>query len=88
MRKILIITVLLLTVSFADEVVTFDNNWADNPLFNVNYETPSGIEIVFSMHEMVVAEMEIDGIMMKNFGVPGIFLPNDLWQIYCYSSRC
>ena len=77
MRKILIITVLLLTVSFADEVVTFDNNWADNPLFNVNYETPSGIEIVFSMHEMVVAEMEIDGIMMKNFGVPGIFLPND-----------
>ena len=39
MRKILIITVLLLTVSFADEVVTFDNNWADNPLFNVNYET-------------------------------------------------
>jgi len=77
MRKILIITVLLLTVSFADEVVTFDNNWADNPLFNVNYETPSGIEIVFSMHQMVVAEMEIDGTMMKNFGVPGIFLPND-----------
>ncbi len=76
-KKVLFIMVLLLGVSFAAEVVTFDNNWASKPLFNVDYETPMGIEITFSIHEMVIEETEINGISMKNFGIPGVFLPND-----------
>ena len=76
-KKVLFMMVLLLGVSFAAEIVTFDNNWASKPLFNVDYETPMGIEITFSIHEMVVEETEINGVPMKNFGVPGIFLPND-----------
>ena len=83
MCKILVIMVLLLSVSVATDMVTdaekvtFDNNWADRSLFTVVSETPVGVEIVFSMHEMVVEEMEIGGMPMKNFGVPGMLLPND-----------
>ena len=74
---LLISTMLLFAFGFANEKVTFDNNWADNPLFNVISETPFGMEVIFSTHEMIVEEMDLDEIPMKTYGVPGIFLPND-----------
>ncbi len=77
MIRIFSVTMLLFSISFATRMVTFDNNWAHNPLFNVVYENPMGIEIVFSMHRMVIEETEVDGILMQTFGVPGIILPND-----------
>ncbi|MCK4421320.1 hypothetical protein KAW48_05930, partial [candidate division WOR-3 bacterium] len=76
MRRILILICLLPVLGFA-EAVTFDNNWAENPLFSVISENPAGIEVVFSTHMIVIEETEIDGILMKTFGVPGVFLPND-----------
>ncbi len=76
MRKVLGMTVLFLSISFS-EVITFENNWAENPLFNMVSESPNGVEIVFSMQKLVIEEMEIDGLLMKSFGVPGMFLPND-----------
>jgi len=77
MRKIAGLMVLLFSVSLAltSEVVTFDGNWAQNPLFNVVSESPAGIEFIFSMHQMVTEEQVIDGVPMKSFGVPGVFLP-------------
>ncbi|MCK4250536.1 hypothetical protein KAX97_03775 [candidate division WOR-3 bacterium] len=75
MKKIFIIMMLFVVANFAAETITFDNNWADNPLFNVVSKTPMGIEITFSMHEMVIEEQLIDGVPMKSFGVPGVFLP-------------
>jgi len=77
MSKILIISVLLFSVCFSTEVVAFEDSWSNKPLFTVVSETPTSVEIIFSMHRMVVEEREIDGIPMKNFGVPGMFLPND-----------
>ncbi|MEO0092398.1 MAG: C25 family cysteine peptidase, partial [candidate division WOR-3 bacterium] len=79
MRNILILGMLLTTLAFAisSEKVTFNNNWGEHPLFNVVSETDAGIEVVFSVHEMIVEEMEIDGIPMKTYGIPGIFLFND-----------
>jgi hypothetical protein len=77
MRKILGGIVLLLVVGFAAEVVTFDNTWGKNPLFNVVSETPASVEVIFSIHKMIVNETIIDGMMMKTYGLPGIFLPND-----------
>ncbi len=68
---------LALTVGFAAEIISFDNNWAANPLFNVVSETPTNVEVIFSMHKMVIEEILIDGIPMKTYGVPGIHLPND-----------
>ena len=76
-KKVLFMMVLLLGVSFAAEIVTFDNNWASNPLFNVISETSTGIQVVFSMHEMVIEEQLIDGVAMKSFGVPTVSIPDE-----------
>jgi hypothetical protein len=77
MQRLSIFTVFLLTAAFANDVVTFDNNWGEHPLFNVISENPNGMEIVFSVHEMVVEDMDIDGAPVQNYGVPGIFLFNE-----------
>jgi hypothetical protein len=76
MRKFSIL-LLLCTVVFAAETVKFENNWTQHPLFNVVSETPTGVELVFSMHQMVIDERVIDGQTMRTYGVPGIFLQND-----------
>ncbi|UCG90974.1 MAG: hypothetical protein JSV97_07755 [candidate division WOR-3 bacterium] len=67
--------VLLSTIGFAAEVVTFDDNWGEHSLFNVVSERPRSLEIVFSMHTMVIDEQTIDGVVMRSFGVPAVFLP-------------
>jgi hypothetical protein len=80
MRKIVILSILLLAAtSFAvsSEEVTFTNNWGKNPMFNIASKSDAGMEIVFSIHKMVVEEMQIDGATMKTYGIPGIFLPNN-----------
>jgi len=79
MRKsFFIVMVVLLSSSFLfGEVLHFDGSWGRNPLFNMVYESPSGVELIFSMHEMVIAEMQIDGVEMKSFGVPGVFIPEE-----------
>jgi len=78
-KNIIICILLLVTAVFAvsSEVVTYTNNWGRHPMFNIASETDAGIEIVFSIHQMVVEEMDIDGQPMKSYGIPGIFLPND-----------
>lgn len=63
--------------SFAIEKVIFENNWAKTPLFSVVSEKSSGVEIIFSTHEMLIEQMVLDEIPMKTFGIPGVFLPND-----------
>jgi hypothetical protein len=77
MRRGLCLVVLLFVVAFSASNVSFDNNWGKNPLFNLVSESPAGVEVIFSVHKVVVEEQMIDGILMKHFSVPGIFLPND-----------
>ena len=77
MRKAVCSLLLLIVIGFSAEKISFDDNWASNPLFNMISQGTNGVEIVFSIHEMVIEEMEIDGVTMKNYGIPGIFLPND-----------
>ncbi|UCG90975.1 MAG: hypothetical protein JSV97_07760, partial [candidate division WOR-3 bacterium] len=76
MKRILTI-VLLSMMGFAAEIITFDDNWAPNSMFNLVSETPAGVEIVFSMHRLVSEETIVDGVPMKTYGMPGIFLPHD-----------
>lgn len=75
----IIILFLICTIGFAinSEVINFRGNLGKNHLFNIESETDAGMEIIFSMHQMVVEESEIDGQLMKTYGVPGIFLNND-----------
>ncbi len=75
-QKIITLFLMVFVASFA-RTVKFDNNWAENPLINVTNQSSQGVDLVFSMHEMVIEDVNIDGVMMKNFGVPGIFLPTD-----------
>ena len=74
MRKTLGLFVVLLALGFAAETVTFDANWASNPLYNVVSQTPFGVEIVFSSHQVVIEEQVLDGVVHKSFGVPGVFI--------------
>ncbi|UCC11066.1 MAG: T9SS type A sorting domain-containing protein [candidate division WOR-3 bacterium] len=76
MQRLTLVLTLLLAVGFAaTEVVTFEDNWAPNPLFNMVSETSIGCELVFSMHQMVIEDQELDGVMMNAYGVPAVFLP-------------
>lgn len=73
MLRIVVFLALIIT-SVSAEFITFNDNWGSQPLFNVLHETPSGLELVFSMHEMVVEDVTTDGALMKTFGVPAVFM--------------
>jgi hypothetical protein len=79
MKKIFILILLVVLSVYAvnSEVITFSDNWGKNPMFNLSSISDGGIEVIFSIHKMVIEETEIDGVMMKTFGIPGIFLPNN-----------
>ena len=67
----------LLTGPVYGEMISYDNSWGEYPLFNVVSQTSNGIEIVFSVNELIIEESMINGVPMKTIGVPGIFLPNN-----------
>ncbi|MCS7258106.1 MAG: hypothetical protein NZ601_01845, partial [candidate division WOR-3 bacterium] len=48
------------------EVITYRDNWGRYPLFNVVQSTPFGVEVIFSIHQLVVEEQVIDGVSMKS----------------------
>ncbi|MCX7785298.1 MAG: C25 family cysteine peptidase [candidate division WOR-3 bacterium] len=78
MRRILFYFLIFSSVvSATSEVVNFSDNLGKNHLFNIISTSDAGVEIIFSMLRMVVEEIEVDGMPMKTYGVPGIFLPND-----------
>jgi len=55
--------------------VTFDDTWGQNPQFNIMSDTRSGMEIVFSLHEMLIEEVEIDGVPMQSYGFTSVYIP-------------
>jgi hypothetical protein len=67
---------LLLAGSALAGVVTFDGSWGDHG-FNVISEAPTGMEIVYSVTEMRVDDLVVDGERMNVITIPGVFLPND-----------
>jgi len=78
MRKVLTIIIILTVISLTYcEVITFTDNWGNNPLFNVISTSDGGVEIIFSIHTIITEETIVDGIPMQTYGIPGIFLPND-----------
>ncbi|KPJ51667.1 hypothetical protein AMJ39_09515, partial [candidate division TA06 bacterium DG_24] len=66
----------VLAVSAYAGVITFGGSWGEHG-FNMVSETPGGIEIVYSLHEIGVEELVVDGETMHQVAVSGIFLPND-----------
>lgn len=75
MRRMLLLGVLLLVAGFASsQTVEFDGNWGDHPLINIQSSTRAGLSLVFSMREMVIEEQAIDGVPMRAYGVPAVFI--------------
>jgi hypothetical protein len=80
MRKGSVPIVLALLYLFAGTVnagvVTYDDNWGDRG-FNVISETPSGMEIVYSLPTLHTEAVTVDDETMYVVTIPGPFLPND-----------
>ncbi len=64
----------LVALNSGSQIVTFDDNWGVYPLINIQSSTRTGMNLVFSMHEMVIEEKEIDGVPMRSYGVPSVFI--------------
>jgi hypothetical protein len=58
------------------EVVTYNDSWSDAG-FNLTSQSPSGVEVVFSIEKMNIQDLIVDGQTMKVVGIPGVFLPNN-----------
>ena len=58
------------------EVLSFKDNWGEAG-FNLVSQSNSGVEVVFSVTEMALNDLEIDGQVMQLVQIPGIYLPND-----------
>ena len=74
MQKVVLCITLLVAMSIAAEMIEFTENWAPQPLYTVVSQSPGGVDLVFSMHEMVVEEQVIDGVPMRSYGVPAVFI--------------
>lgn len=76
MRNFLLGFVILSTV-LPGEIISLNSNLHTGYGFRLISETPSGMEIVFSLNEMTIDNIEINGIPMQKISIPGIFLPNN-----------
>jgi hypothetical protein len=66
----------LLGSSAFAEVITFEDNWG-RAGFNLVQQDAGGVEIVFSVPQMALLEMDINGERMHNVTIPGVILPNN-----------
>ena len=76
MRNFLLGFVMLSTV-LPGEIITFNSNWHTGHGFRLISQSPSGMEIVFSLKQMAIDEVEINGATMHSISIPGVFLPNN-----------
>ena len=67
---------LMISIPALGEVITFDDAWNEQG-FQLWQESPAGVDVSFSIQQMVIEEMVVDGQLMKNVLIPGIMLPND-----------
>lgn len=76
MQNFLLGFVILSTV-LPGEIITFNSNWHTGHGFRLISETPSGVEVVFSVKQLVIDDVQINDIPMKTVSIPGVFLPNN-----------
>ncbi|TKJ40840.1 hypothetical protein CEE37_07715 [candidate division LCP-89 bacterium B3_LCP] len=72
---IVMASLMMLTTADA-EIVTFDNAWG-NSGFNLLSQDGAGVEVIFSITEMAILDMEINGSTMQMVHIPGVHLPTD-----------
>lgn len=58
------------------QLFSFDGSWG-SPGFSLVSETPTGVEVMYSVTQLRLEDLEVNGHVMKVVQIPGIFLPND-----------
>ncbi len=58
------------------ETVQFEENWGD-PGFTVVSQSPTGLEILYTVPSVTFDTIEVDGETMTTVGIPGVILPNN-----------
>ncbi len=75
MWKSVILLMCLAAAGNAVETVAFEGGWGEYPQFNIVSQTRSGMEIVFSLHEMLIEEMVLDNVPMQSYGFASVYIP-------------
>lgn len=73
---IAVVLVAVVAASAWGEVVTFSGSWG-NPGYTVAASSPVGVEVLYSVGQLGVEELVVDGETMHLIAIPGAFLPND-----------
>jgi len=78
MKKFTILFVMLFiaTLSIDAQKFNFDNNWGKSGL-NLVDSRSNAIQLIYSVPEFTMEDVQVDGQVMKNITLPGTFLGND-----------
>jgi PKD repeat protein len=78
MRKftILFVMAFFATFSMNAQKFTYDGNWGTSG-FNLVDSRSNSVQVIYSLPEFTLEDVQVDGQIMKNVGVPGVFLGND-----------
>lgn len=72
---VLALIVILLPISSNSGNYTFKENW-NAPGFTLLSQSSAQVEIVFSMHNLEVVDVNINGETMQGISIPGVILPH------------
>ncbi|MDN5354210.1 MAG: hypothetical protein PWQ09_966 [Candidatus Cloacimonadota bacterium] len=75
MKKVLVVTLIFLSLFLYTATIKYDQNWAEEGL-NLDLETNSNVEMTFSLHQFNLEQVEIDGEAFQSITMNGSFLPN------------
>jgi len=70
------IFLLFVSQSGFSETIRFQGNWG-NPGISLISSSNQGVDIVYSLQEMSLDKMMLEGKEMYNISIPGVWLPND-----------
>jgi hypothetical protein len=77
LRRVLLgVLALFFVLPAVAEVIEFDDSWGQ-PGINLVRSDAGGVEIVFSVTEMELLDIDIEGEVMQGVVIPGVFLPNE-----------
>ncbi|MBN1338950.1 MAG: hypothetical protein JXA03_06485 [Bacteroidales bacterium] len=76
MLSILLVIVFSAVTSLHADVITYPDSWGKDG-FNLSKENTNSVTVVFSVSEVFMENVDIDGLPMKSVHIPGVLLPND-----------
>lgn len=72
----LLILVLISITTVKADVITYPDSWGKAG-FNLTDEKSNSVTVVFSVTDVFMDDVDIEGVAMKSIHIPGVLLPND-----------